>query len=103
MTLKYDGAVYTGQVLRHGYGSEVDRYGNRYEGQWSLDERSGQGKMTFIDGTTYEGNWKSGKFHGIGILTMGNSSMLALSGLDGGLSGNGLQDHNEDASVVFKA
>jgi len=32
VTLKYDGSVYTGQVIKHGFGTEVDRYGNRYEG-----------------------------------------------------------------------
>lgn len=79
ITLSYDGSVYTGQVLKHGFGTEVDKHGNRYEGQWSMDEKSGQGKLTFIDGSTYEGSWKQGKFHGQGTLTYGESSMLTLN------------------------
>ena len=35
VTLKLDnGTIYTGQVVRHGFGTEVDRSGNKYEGQW---------------------------------------------------------------------
>ena len=65
-------------MIKHGYGNEIDRYGNRYVGQWSMDERAGQGKMTFIDGSTYEGNWKAGKFHGIGTLVIGDAAMYQL-------------------------
>ena len=78
VTLKQDGSVYMGQVLKHGFGEEVDRFGNRYEGRWHMDEKRGQGKMTFIDGSTYEGNWEAGKFEGQGMLTYGESSMLNL-------------------------
>ena len=35
------GTSYTGQVLRHGFGTEVDREGNKYEGQWHLNEKAG--------------------------------------------------------------
>jgi len=38
-TLKYDGSVYTGQVVKHGFGKEVDKFGNIYEGQWSMDKQ----------------------------------------------------------------
>ena len=41
VTLKYDGSVYTGQVIKHGYGTEMDMYGNLYEGQWLMDEKTG--------------------------------------------------------------
>ena len=88
MTLKYDGSVYTGQVIKQGFGTEVDRYGNRYEGQWCADERSGQGKMTFIDGSSYEGSWKAGKFHGIGTLLIGQSSMYFMSSTNGEVTTN---------------
>lgn len=107
VTLRYDGAVYTGQVMKHGFGTEVDRFGNRYEGQWSTDERSGQGKMTFIDGTTYEGSWKAGKFHGIGTLVVGSSSMNALSQSQTTLSkskGSSPDEGKEGEEVsIFKA
>ena len=35
VTLKLEnGTIYTGQVVRHGFGTEVDKSGNKYEGQW---------------------------------------------------------------------
>ena len=74
-TLKYDGSVYTGQVAKHGFGKEVDKFGNVYEGQWYIDKQQGQGKKTYIDGSTYEGAWKEGKFHGQGTLIYGETSM----------------------------
>ena len=74
-TLKYDGAVYTGQVIKHGFGKEVDKFGNLFEGQWYMDKTHGQGKKTYKDGSTYEGAWNAGKFNGQGTLTISESSM----------------------------
>ena len=74
-TLKQDGSVYTGQVVKHGFGKEVDRFGNSFEGQWYMDKQHGQGKKAYIDGSTYEGAWSSGKFHGQGTLIYGESSI----------------------------
>ena len=74
-TLKNDGAVYTGQVVKHGFGKEVDKYGNLFEGQWYMDKTHGQGKRTYKDGSTYEGAWNAGKFNGQGTLTISDSSM----------------------------
>ena len=68
VTLRYNGAVYSGQAVKHGFDTELDKYGNRYEGQWYLDEKVGQGKLMFQDGSSYEGNWRAGKFHGQGTL-----------------------------------
>lgn len=84
-TLQYNGTTYVGQVVKHGSGVETDKFGNRFEGLWLLDEKSGQGKLAFIDGSTYEGGWKNGKFHGIGTLTYGESSTSNLSRSDGSL------------------
>ena len=74
-TLRYDGAHYTGQVAKHGFGKEVDKFGNTYEGQWFMDKQQGQGKKTYIDGSTYEGAWLAGKFHGQATLIYGETSM----------------------------
>lgn len=105
VTLKYDGAVYTGQVMKHGFGTEIDRFGNCYEGQWSSDERSGQGKMRFIDGSTYEGSWKAAKFHGIGTLTVGATSMYTITSKEGVKLSGGADDgkEQEEISMIFKA
>ncbi len=59
-----DGSVYVGQVVKQGFGTETDCYGNTYEGQFSQDFKHGQGKMRFIDGSSYEGSWLHGKFNG---------------------------------------
>lgn len=32
VSLRYDGSVYMGQVIKHGYGTQVDKFGNKYEG-----------------------------------------------------------------------
>lgn len=77
-----DGSVFVGQVLKHGFGTETDRFGNRYEGQFNLNSMSGQGKMTFIDGSTYEGSWCNGRFNGQGALTYSNTSLLNVSAGD---------------------
>lgn len=61
--------------MRHGYGTEVDKHGNLFEGQWQTDEKSGQGKLTLVDGSSYEGAWKKGKFHGQGTLTISEASI----------------------------
>ncbi len=70
--LRFDGSIYTGHVIKHGYGTQVDKFGNKYEGQWHLNQMGGQGRITFIDGSRYEGGWSNGKFHGQGSLTFGD-------------------------------
>ncbi len=36
-----DGSVYIGQVVKQGFGTETDCYGNTYEGQFSQDFKHG--------------------------------------------------------------
>jgi hypothetical protein len=89
--------------MKHGFGTEVDKYGHRYEGQWQLDEKAGQGKLTFIDGSTYEGGWKSGKFHGIGTLTYGETSMLNLASSDESLSNVVTGETTSESNAAIKS
>ena len=43
-----DGSSYSGQVIKHGYGTFKDSRGNSYEGNWNLDKKQGHGKQTFV-------------------------------------------------------
>ena len=55
-TLYYDDAVYVGGVVNgnpHGQGSIEHTDGYKYEGEWFLETRRGQGTQIFADGR----NW----------------------------------------------
>lgn len=43
--------------------------GNRYEGQWVDNLRSGQGVLYYADGGKYEGYFKNDKMNGRGIMS----------------------------------
>lgn len=43
-----DGSCYSGQVVKHGFGTFKDARGNVYEGNWQLDKKQGYGKQTFV-------------------------------------------------------
>jgi TolB-like protein len=47
----------------------LDRFGNRYEGEFKDNTFDGQGTFTFSDGQKYIGEWKDGKNDGQGTLT----------------------------------
>lgn len=42
--------------------------GERYEGEWSAELRSGWGRMNYLNGSVYEGQWLLDKPHGQGTL-----------------------------------
>lgn len=67
---RQDGSMFEGQIMRNGFGRETDKFGNVYQGMWSMDQRHGQGTMQFRDGSTYEGNWHENLFNGQGTLTI---------------------------------
>ncbi|XP_039611985.1 MORN repeat-containing protein 1-like isoform X2 [Polypterus senegalus] len=62
---------YVGEVkknLRDGYGFYV--YPNsffRYEGEWKLGKKNGNGKLVMKDGSYYEGEFKDGEINGNGL------------------------------------
>ena len=41
--------------------------GERYEGEWAEDKRSGRGTYTWPDVARYEGEWAEGKYSGRGV------------------------------------
>jgi len=63
-----DGSTYVGQVQsgkRHGHGVWTSP-SEQYSGQWTRDQRDGQGRQAWSDGRLYEGQFADGKFHGQG-------------------------------------
>ena len=57
--------------MRHGegaYKAGEDEDGlEKYEGNWVLDERDGQGVQTWKNGDKYTGQWKEGQRSGVGV------------------------------------
>ena len=47
--------------------------GTRYEGQFSLNRKHGQGKLEYeATGDSYEGQFENNEIHGTGIFTFSN-------------------------------
>ena len=63
-----NGRIYEGEFLRdkfNGKGIFTDpNKGEKYEGDWKDNEKSGEGKMTYGNGDFFEGNWKNNKRNG---------------------------------------
>lgn len=51
------------------FGIQWPKYGIKYEGEFKMGQRNGQGKYTWPDGGIYEGGFKNGKRHGQGKQT----------------------------------
>jgi hypothetical protein len=49
-----DGCSYSGQIIKHGYGTYKDSRGNIYEGDWNYDSKHGHGKQTFVADSFYK-------------------------------------------------
>jgi hypothetical protein len=59
-----------GSKIRHGHGVCTYKLtGNKYEGEWKDDKKSGEGVYTWSNGSRYEGGWKDGKQSGQGLYT----------------------------------
>ena len=53
--------------MRHGEGTYIDTYGNKYSGTWDNNLLQGFGTYVGADKNIYKGNWKDGKRVGQGI------------------------------------
>lgn len=58
----------------HGKGTYIFPNGNRYEGEWMDDMKSGYGILFYVNGEKYEGFWELDKAHGKGTLTYINGT-----------------------------
>ena len=66
---RYVGQVRTGTKTLHGRGTCTwKNNGDKYEGEWKDNKKSGQGVYTRADGARYEGGWKDGGRSGRGVL-----------------------------------
>jgi hypothetical protein len=68
-TSRYVGQVRTGTQTRHGRGTcTYKKSGDKYEGEWKDNSRSGQGVYTWADGARYEGEYKHHDRSGRGMM-----------------------------------
>ena len=61
--------------MRHGYGHEIDTFGNSYQGQWNcnIKEDTGEAINVIVEGPVkgrYVGQFSDGKRNGFGIETL---------------------------------
>ena len=62
------------RCVKHGHGVMYYVNGSHYEGEWKDDKRHGRGKEFKTDGGHYEGGWEDGKRHGRGKVFYANGS-----------------------------
>lgn len=53
--------------------------GDKYEGEWVADKKTGKGKFTWATGDWYEGGWDNNKKHGKGVYVQSLCSSLLSS------------------------
>mmetsp|Transcript_26785 Transcript_26785/g.43738 ORF Transcript_26785/g.43738 Transcript_26785/m.43738 type:complete len:405 (+) Transcript_26785:97-1311(+) len=74
---KYEGEWRKGR--RHGQGTLYvcikAKLVKRYEGQWVEDRMEGRGKLYYADGTEYDGEWVNNKRNGHGRFQFGNGDL----------------------------
>jgi len=83
---KYSGWWING--LFDGYG-RAEFLGDSYEGSWRLNQRWGQGIMTFINGNVYNGEWMNDVQNGFGVLTYENGDVYKGEWKNGVKNGKG--------------
>jgi hypothetical protein len=62
---------------KHGYGEFAWESGNKYTGNYHLDDRQGYGTMSWTDGSKYQGHWVKGVQHGIGLMAFPDGTQRA--------------------------
>jgi hypothetical protein len=72
--------------------------GSKYEGEWLQGQRSGWGKMSFVDGSSFEGQWWNDNFSGKGVYTFLDGCCLQGEWVDGKL----FDEHDVDVSHVSR-
>ena len=95
------GASYEGQWSmgqRHGAGREADGHGERFEGVFHADARSGHGVLRGADGSWYEGNWARGLCEGEGTFCSADGERYKGQWVGGERSGHGVCEFS-DGSV----
>lgn len=79
-SLDGQGTTYEGEFSKDKYSGEGKLYRQDgsviYEGQFKKGNRSGEGTSFYLDGRTFTGSWKDGKRHGAGEEILENGKIL---------------------------
>lgn len=76
-----------------GYGILYLNNNIKYEGEFENDMRNGSGTMTWPSGTIYVGNWKDNEKSGLGTQTEADGSKYVGGWKEGYLHGEGIQTY----------
>ncbi|XP_057680157.1 MORN repeat-containing protein 3-like [Corythoichthys intestinalis] len=85
--------------MKHGHGSFFDVHAT-YEGEWSEDNRSGWGRLTYKCGDLYEGEWLWDKEHGMGVIQFANGNWYEGSWRNGKKNGHG-KFYYADKGIIY--
>ena len=97
LTKTYDDQSYTsGEVCnktgrRWSRGVFVNRHGDKYDGDWFDDKRSGRGTFRWINGDVYDGEWKNGTMEGHGAFRWANGDGYIGQWKQGRMDGHGIK------------
>ncbi|XP_037135540.1 MORN repeat-containing protein 3-like [Syngnathus acus] len=97
-TMQYCGEWKNG--MKHGHGSFFDVHAT-YEGEWSEDNRSGWGRLTFKCGDLYEGEWLWDKEDGAGVIQFDNGNWYEGSWKGGKKNGHG-KFYYADKGLIYE-
>ncbi|KAM9775105.1 MORN repeat-containing protein 3-like [Syngnathus typhle] len=97
-TMQYCGEWKNG--MKHGHGSFFDVHAT-YEGEWSEDNRSGWGRLTYKCGHLYEGEWLWDKEDGAGVIQFDNGNWYEGSWKGGKKNGHG-KFYYADKGLIYE-
>ena len=86
-------SYYEGQFedgFKVGYGREILKNGDVYEGGWDWDHFNGFGKYSWSDGSFYQGDWHASEKNGKGIYSIFNKSRYEGDFRNDMFEGNGM-------------
>ncbi|XP_077365840.1 MORN repeat-containing protein 3-like [Festucalex cinctus] len=86
--------------MKHGHGSFFYVHAT-YEGEWSEDNRSGWGRLTYKCGDLYEGEWLWDKEDGTGVIQFANGNWYEGSWKDGKKNGHG-KFYYADKGLIYE-
>lgn len=106
-----DGHKYTGEMktiegvvglVFEGKGEIAYTNGDRYEGAFVRNQRSGAGTLTYADGGSYEGEWHNDMRHGCGSLTEASGSVFEGTFVEDKKHGMGMESLASGESYTGK-
>lgn len=104
-TIENDSCNFTGEIkdgIISGYGEVIYvESGDKYEGYFEENTKSGLGVYSYNNGNHYEGEFKNGLFNGNGVFTYKNGSQYQGEFYNGKIYGEGSLYLNEGASTII--